>query len=394
MAIGHGVTVFLTVLAKFTSAEDVYRREIPPGAEYQGCYATFDTILRYQLGVASGMTLDKCAIVCEGFLLFGVTNGDTCYCDNDIQSSIFLVGDEFCNRPCVGNARVGIPETDPTCGGNGYISVYSKEYEIDLIPSGVTYHNLGCYLEPAGVSALGFLDVFSSAILRLQMCEVLCDTFDYFGVRNGNQCVCGDGINPDARIAAPATCSRPCSGAFEQVCGSDNSNYLVLYATPKFAACGELSTDLRVRNPGFENGVAFWRAEIPFGTQWQVVSSKYYNGQRSARITIRSGVVLPFILSQDLRLCPGTSYIFSYWVVGNSCVVQPTFRGGAVSGGSGGETWNRGQVYVTAPVEAASISFEVVCSGSAPLRQLYLDDIELRPARITDSALFPRESET
>jgi hypothetical protein len=320
--------------------------------------------------------------------MFGVTTGDTCYCGNSINSETQPFDDENCDSTCAGNARAGKPPTDPACGGSGYMSVYSKAYEIDLIPSGVTYTNIGCYLDAGPADALVSQDVFVTYALRIQMCEVLCENFDYFGLKGGNKCLCGDGISPDARIAAPATCSRQCDGDFSQVCGSDTANYQVLYAAPKFTACSKLGTTLRVRNPGFENGVAFWNAVVPTNTQWQSVSSKYHGGRRSARISSKLAVS-PFIISQDLTLCPGTSYIFSYWSLGSACLVDAKFRSSTVSSGVGGDIWQRDQVYVTAPQEAASISFEVTCDGLTPLRQLYLDDIELRPATIADAPLFP-----
>ena len=57
-----------------------------------------------------------------------------------------------------------------------------------------------------------------------------CATYVYFGVGNGNQCICGNTVSPLAGVADAANCASPCPGDPDQTCG--DAAHVEVYRTP------------------------------------------------------------------------------------------------------------------------------------------------------------------
>lgn len=69
-----------------------------------------------QIDLAS-MSPERCAMMCEGFLFFSLSERSTCSCSNEELGT--KVPDVECDLPCVGNTHLA-------CGGNGKASVFTK----------------------------------------------------------------------------------------------------------------------------------------------------------------------------------------------------------------------------------------------------------------------------
>lgn len=356
-----------------------------PGNGYNGNVVTPDAISN------DGMTLELCALVCIGRDYFAVSSGSTCMCGDTIAIGEDFWNAEGCTIPCNGNTRAGRPVNDQICGSNEYSNVYLKDIgTVPDFPSSPNYNSMGCYSVIANNEhILGEKTVaLPESALTIELCEGICRGFKYYSL-GPSVCVCGDQVNTAARIAATDLCSEQCPGNNQEICGGTGGSYVSLYATPEFADCGRLDTPLRVRNPGFESGVISWTSAGVGNIRWNsVVSSDTFSGRRVARIANKGGAQL--VLKQELRLCPGASYIFSFAVRGNDCQTVAAFKQNTLYTTIRSPYWGSYIVYLNSDSEYGDLSFTVTCDNlPAPLSQYFIDAIQVRPASSADSALFP-----
>lgn len=74
------------------------------------------------------------------------------------------------------------------------------------------YNFLGCYHSSISLGPLiGLEPTSNDGKMNYEKCAVACFRYDYFGISNGNGCLCGDYINGGVQDP-PETCSSQCSG--------------------------------------------------------------------------------------------------------------------------------------------------------------------------------------
>lgn len=348
------------------------------------------------------MTFEKCALACADYNYFGTTNGFGCACGNSIKANSIVTPNE-CAIPCNGNVRAGRPVDSQMCGGQASSSIYRKrESNSDLrsnLSTMVSSSLLGCYNDGDRSLRAPYPDTgFRMPISRLQSCEAQCAGFKYFGLRNfrvenRNYCICRDDLTDGVQISSDANCDLPCDEDNSRKCASSSIAYVVLYASPELTPCADLETSLRIKNPGFENGIALWSVSSSTGVvQWQAISStNSHVGQRVARIVAKTGVG-SLTLSQTVPVCPGVGYILTFWTYKSNgpCQIKSRFNNVNHDGKVATDGWFMQQMYVSSTVVNTNLEFEMSCSGSS-LSSIFIDDLQLRPASIAGCA-FSRSS--
>ncbi|EPE35281.1 hypothetical protein GLAREA_10980 [Glarea lozoyensis ATCC 20868] len=120
MRFSQSLAVGTFCLTTFVNASPVIS---PRGIVYnsQGCF-TDDSYggktLSGKSGQSPAMTIEKCAIYCNGYSFFGVENCKQCYCGNSIRRGTTVAPGEECNSKCSGNHN-------QKCGGVKRLNVYS-----------------------------------------------------------------------------------------------------------------------------------------------------------------------------------------------------------------------------------------------------------------------------
>lgn len=379
-----------------SSTTPLERRQSLNGNIYIGCLFNPSVAVLGNFGGVSqtGMTLQKCSIACFNYVFWGVINGDSCYCSNSLPGGTSLHANANCNAPCSGNNLFGTSEScGSPSGGTSYYSVFQKATAVPDIPPTPSYNQIGCYAE-------GLTSILDDSIMQMpqsnaQTCETLCTGFRFFGLRSANTCICGNTIDNTARIGPAAACDVVCLNGPTQNCGSSDSSHNNIYARSDLTACAQLNTKLRVRNPGFENGIAFWSDQgLDFPRiRWQSIKASELGstGKRVARITSHE-TSARLTLSQTVPVCPGTGYILSFWGSarnGGPCTVELSLDDGdpisleVVDFATG----RRG--YVSPTLLDTKLDILVYCAVSGSPSTMFLDNIELRPATSDDALLFP-----
>jgi hypothetical protein len=163
--------------------------------------------------IAPDMTVAKCAAYCAAYAFYGLEYADECYCGNAIINGAYQTEASACDTPCGGNSS-------QVCGGNNLLSIYQSN-----VPGGAggpapyTYAAVGCYAEPAQGRALQ--RVIASTQQTLEGCFGTCSNgqFAYAGLETGQECWCGNALNPAATPVAASYCDMPCPGNSSQICG-------------------------------------------------------------------------------------------------------------------------------------------------------------------------------
>lgn len=348
-----------------------------------------------QISVCRSHAISPRPTLTQASQYFGAELGNQCFCGNAIGTfpPPIPVLDSLCVLPCVGNTLAGKPLFDQICGGPTQISIYQKNAgTIPPIPANPTYFPLGCYSQASNGVPLTDTGLTIPSGFTIQMCEALCQGFDFYGVTAGSTCICGNQIGAGAYIQDPSACNIACNGNSGQQCGSSlNVN---LYAKSTSTECAKLGTDLRIRNPGFENGNAFWTSSTvnPADIQWQSINyPEALTGSRVARIASRS-LLAVLTLSQESQICAYTGYILSFAVredLDSSCTVRLQWAGTTQVTADATTTWVTHRVYVTSPTTNNLVALLVQCDGTKTINKVYIDNVQLRPAQAADSALFP-----
>ncbi|KAH7320609.1 WSC domain-containing protein, partial [Stachybotrys elegans] len=181
---------------------------------YQSCYT--DSSTRTLPGanlMSASMTLQVCADFClaGGWLYMGVENANECWCANGPLSDSLLADPATCDIACA---------ADPAsvCGGGWRLSVWKREAPIAAIQQVPGWSFDSCYTDD-WERTLAVTEPASSTAMTPAACAALCTGYRFFGVENGSECYCGDNIDPARLAADQTTCSIPCTGQANFVCG-------------------------------------------------------------------------------------------------------------------------------------------------------------------------------
>lgn len=199
------------------TARAVIPRSIPGYADL-GCYTDADSrTLPETSKSADDMSLDVCASFCStaGYKIFGVENGNECWCSNQISSNGAPQSSSACTALCAGNSQ-------QICGGGWALNVYSSTTAAAptaaptlAVGSLSGYKYVGCYSD-ADSRTLGDRSM-SDTSMTLQKCADFCSGEKMFGLEYGQECWCGNSLNPIATIST--SCDKGCSGAPNTQCG-------------------------------------------------------------------------------------------------------------------------------------------------------------------------------
>jgi hypothetical protein len=360
-----------------------------PGLElysYEGCYIDIPTSITRLLPVLGGysttLNLNKCAAVCRAFTYFGVEGGTNCFCGNALRAFPFPIMepvDTICSIPCASNSA-------QKCGAAGSLSLYRlNNGAVIPPPPALSYNSLGCYSRPGiqGGGLSGSISDFSMGGLTLAQCEDICRGSNYFAV-SGLTCNCGNTINSDILLEQSSGCSTTCGGNSNTICGGNGHSNIY----SNIPTCGLLGTALRVKNPGFESGEIGWTASssIAAGTvKWASRTGTAYAGTRFARIDFFAGARGDFSIEQDVPVCPGTPYILSVYLKrsdsASDCTLNSYIDGIQTSIVSPPITYYNFLAYAVPSGLTANVKFTFTCNtASTSLRQVSLDNVQLRPA--------------
>lgn len=192
---------------------------------YLGCFAPVadgGKVLRGEwVSDDERMTFKACTSYCTalGFVYFGIHNGDTCYCDNQLGMDVVAAGASECRAAaCTGDGD----DDDHPCGGPLGVSVYSFHKVLYR-----KYDQVGCFLD--SVFGGGAAKAVDDEMER-QRCAQLClDEHAYFGLARGNECHCGDSIGAAASEAGLRACNTVCTGEALELCGGDS--FVTVYSS-------------------------------------------------------------------------------------------------------------------------------------------------------------------
>ncbi|EXL41482.1 hypothetical protein FOCG_16286 [Fusarium oxysporum f. sp. radicis-lycopersici 26381] len=199
-------------------------QSVPPFHRF-GCFAReADTKNRTVLTLTKAehvkpMSITACQSFClqRGWRVWGIQNGDSCFCDNQLRMDSQIVDDSKCNVHCNGN-------TTNVCGGKDAIEVFSENSDDQLLP--VEYGSLGCYVWEEVPPVRG-LDQTKNTIqsdddMSPHACASACTIqmkADFWALLGGNSCTCGMEIAPGAKKASMDECNTPCTDGLGENCG-------------------------------------------------------------------------------------------------------------------------------------------------------------------------------
>ncbi|RKK74461.1 hypothetical protein BFJ71_g17268 [Fusarium oxysporum] len=153
------------------------------------------------------MSIVACQSFClqQGWTVWGIQNGDSCFCDNQLRMDSQIIDDSKCNVHCNGN-------TTNVCGGKDAIEVLRDQ---DMLR--VQYAILGCYSwsEQAIRGTTGGNTIESPDEMSVDACASLCTVTkksDFFALWEGKLCTCGREMTPGAKTTSMEECNVACSG--------------------------------------------------------------------------------------------------------------------------------------------------------------------------------------
>ncbi|TVY68502.1 Glucan 1,3-beta-glucosidase [Fusarium oxysporum f. sp. cubense] len=194
-------------------------KPVPPHTRF-GCFAReADTTNRSVLTLADAqhvkpMSIVACQSYClqQGWTVWGIQNGDSCFCDNQLRMDSQIIDDSKCNIHCNGN-------TTNVCGGKDAIEVFGDQEMLR-----VQYASLGCYSwsKQAIRGTTGGDTINSPDEMSVDACASLCivtKKSEFFALWEGNLCTCGREMTPGAKTTSMEECNVACSGQLGDNCG-------------------------------------------------------------------------------------------------------------------------------------------------------------------------------
>ncbi|KAL9609723.1 MAG: hypothetical protein Q9167_005531 [Letrouitia subvulpina] len=191
---------------------------------------------------STSTTTFSCQKFCasKNYGLAGLTNGNTCFCGNGLQSfSSLNQPSTKCNKPCAGNEA-------EICGGQGFLSVWNATSAINIPATTVKqvgYYPLkGCYNSTTPptteggkpqplLSGSGFTAGPQSP-LDVEICVSHCGIkgFTVAGLEAGSKCICGTAKDvTNVQDEALGECNILCTGNKREFCGGQEKTLVYVF---------------------------------------------------------------------------------------------------------------------------------------------------------------------
>ncbi|KAK3325106.1 WSC domain-containing protein [Apodospora peruviana] len=193
-----------------------------PGYAHLGCYTDAQARTLPDSNQAfTDLTVEKCETTCsgQGFAMFGVENGNECWCSDAVTNGGAPQAASNCATSCNGDAS-------ELCGGGWAIDIYSSTTAAS-VPSGTPtptvkpvagWAHVGCYTD-AEDRTLPDKSTTDPGSMTSQECATFCaaDGYAFAGVEYGQECWCGSALNSAATVSTG--CDHICDGDASARCG-------------------------------------------------------------------------------------------------------------------------------------------------------------------------------
>ncbi|OWZ63094.1 hypothetical protein AYX15_04854 [Cryptococcus neoformans] len=191
-------------------------------AGHQGCYE--DTGSRLGMTKSSWtsttMTQWQCINGCSelGHAYAGIFRGNQCHCGNPNSNLVSLPASQ-CQNQCAGNSST-------TCGGSAAMDLYTvaaATVTLGTVASKKPPGYVGCFKDQGSNAAFtGNVYTHRSNSMDTEMCKQICLEFGYpyAGLKNANECRCGNNHPASQRMVSGLYCTASCSGSSSQTCGA------------------------------------------------------------------------------------------------------------------------------------------------------------------------------
>lgn len=151
----------------------------------------------------SEMTVYGCARACsmESYRYSGIFAGETCFCGAEIDINSEELASSQCNTPCTGRST-------EQCGGQtDELTIYGTTDALEF-----TWGRLGCFPSPRdGPSALpGTPGTLTRPNGAFACAEACIPQSSFFGLKDGDQCICGDVFDVETVPVSDALCDSRC----------------------------------------------------------------------------------------------------------------------------------------------------------------------------------------
>lgn len=355
-----------TVLAALTK-----RDPFLAGYIYRGCYQDYpdpNRILNEVRLVDYGLTWEMCANACQPYRFFSVQYSEECLCGNQLGNQEPPVAENLCSMRCKGNSN-------QVCGEGYKANVFERDPEIPAPALSKVLR--GCFSTDLSDNALYVDKSYTFTLgLTVEGCDALCSSYIHFSLRAGNECRCGNKKVESITSRNPSECNIPCGGDSSESCGS--ADVVNLYTR----ACSNPLIE-RVKNTGFEHGIAYWSAtESTSQIQWSTPSIRPVQGRNSARIVSRSSTA-QITLSQTVQVCPDETYTITFQAmqeIDSGCTTTLSMNGVEVILSTVTSVYTPfTTTFLTGVTSQATLSIAITCSGSRSVKIMYLDNVSVKP---------------
>ena len=305
-----------------------------PLGEYTsiGCYQdtrdrSRQILTKYEF--SNTMTLDKCAALARQgkYTYFGVSNGQWCYFDNQINyynGLGYATTDDKCAVPCGGNSA-------QNCGSFWTNTMFQLTSTLGPVAPW-TVASSACTAEVDGGRAL-----IGASTVAADMTPAKCTTFCaskgfvIAGVEYGTECYCGNSLVNGASLTKTSTqCNKACGGEIGQNCGGPGA--LKLFVLPSVATT--LNSDLTSK-----------AAALPVG--WSAASTACVaEGSTGRALTGAATAAKDMTPAKCATFCADQGFKYAGVEYGSECYCGSTLVNGA-------------------SLDKSSQSCNMACSGSA-----------------------------
>lgn len=171
-----------------------------------------------------------------GYTMFGLENGNQCFCGSEFRYPLEIVNPGECHVPCPGDAA-------ENCGGYLRMNLWSIQKSMSY-SNGANFVVLDAEDDPAGRCYAddpnnrilqGYR--YPYAIMTREYCLNVCAEADYkyWGVEDARDCYCGNELHPADPPLVPDQddCNLPCTGNEDEICGGGSLLNLFLVNPPE-----------------------------------------------------------------------------------------------------------------------------------------------------------------
>lgn len=230
-------------IASFTSSTSIFAVTSASSFTYQGCYTegTNTRALSTAFKASRDMTVEKCAVFCNGYSYMGVEYSTECFCANSISDGAALTP-SGCSMACGGNSS-------EYCGGPNRLNLYKTDPEKPTsasttfpmsispissattrssktatgpvaVPTASSFTYQGCYTEGTSTRALSAVSAVGGD-MTVEKCATFCNGYSYMGTEYSSECYCGNSIS-DGAVLTSNGCLMACAGNQDEYCGGPN----------------------------------------------------------------------------------------------------------------------------------------------------------------------------